>query len=101
MTCGNWRWNSGLTLTVMSLFIGEAGSLFPRKSFAPWCAVLSGGCFMALKPSQNVLVALCLTASAGLFFFGTGLTPIWVLLWLAPIPVLWLAPRLPAGQAFL
>ena len=56
---------------------------------------------MALKPSLNVLVALCLTASAALFFFGTGLTPVWMLLWLAPIPVLWLAPRIPAGQAFL
>ena len=50
---------------------------------------------MALKPSVNVLVALCLTASAALFFFGTGLTPVWMLLWLAPIPVLWLAPRIP------
>ena len=55
---------------------------------------------MALKPSVNVLVALCLTASAALFFFGTGLTPVWMLLWLAPIPVLWLAPRISAGQAF-
>jgi apolipoprotein N-acyltransferase len=56
---------------------------------------------MALKPSLNVLVALCLTASAALFFFGTGLTPVWMLLWFAPIPVLWLAPRIPAGQALL
>src|ERR1700760_4596617 len=56
---------------------------------------------MASKPSVNVLVALCLTASAALFYFGTGLTPVWFLLWLAPIPVLWLGPRLPAGQAFL
>ena len=56
---------------------------------------------MALKPSVNVLVALCLTASAALFFFGTGLTPVWMLLWLAPIPVFWLAPRILAGQAFL
>src|ERR1700752_1982695 len=56
---------------------------------------------MALKPSVNVLVALCLTASAGLFFFWSGLTPVWMLLWFAPIPVLWLAPRIPAGQAFL
>ena len=56
---------------------------------------------MALKPSLNALVALCLTVSAALFFFGTGLDPVWFLLWLAPIPVLWLAPRLSAGQAFL
>jgi apolipoprotein N-acyltransferase len=56
---------------------------------------------MALKPSSTALVTLCLTASAALFFLGTGLAPVWLLLWLAPIPVLWLAPRVSAGQAFL
>jgi apolipoprotein N-acyltransferase len=55
---------------------------------------------MVSKPSTNALVALCLAASAALFFFGTGLTPVWMLLWLAPIPVLWLSPRLSAGHAF-
>src|ERR1700722_5337315 len=55
---------------------------------------------MALKPSLNALVALCLAASAVLFFFGTGLTPVWMLLCLAPIPILWLSPRISAGQAF-
>ena len=54
---------------------------------------------MALKPSMTVLVGLCLTASAALFFFGTGLIPVWILLWLAPIPVLWLAPRVSYGRA--
>lgn len=56
---------------------------------------------MVLKPALNVLVALCLALSAALFFFGTGLAPVWSLLWLAPIPVLWLAPRVSTGQAFL
>jgi apolipoprotein N-acyltransferase len=55
---------------------------------------------MALKPSLNALVALCLTVSAALFFFGTGLAPAWILLWLAPIPVLWLASRVSAAQTF-
>jgi apolipoprotein N-acyltransferase len=55
---------------------------------------------MVLKPSMNALAALCLAASAALFFFGTGLTPVWMLLWLAPIPILWLSPRISAGQAF-
>jgi apolipoprotein N-acyltransferase len=55
---------------------------------------------MVSRPSTNALAALCLAASAALFFFGTGLTPVWMLLWLAPIPVLWLAPRLSAGHAF-
>src|ERR1700760_3591380 len=99
--CGNWRWSCGPIPMVMSRSTGVADSTCRKRNFAPWFAVLSGGCFMALKPSLNVLVAFCLTASAALFFFGTGLTPVWLLLWFAPIPVLWLAPRMPAGQAFL
>ena len=40
-------------------------------------------------------------ASAALFYFGTGLNPIWWMVWLAPVPVLTLAPRLGRGAAFL
>jgi apolipoprotein N-acyltransferase len=40
-------------------------------------------------------------ASAGLFYFGTGLHPKWSALWLAPVPVLAIAPRLRGGAAFL
>jgi apolipoprotein N-acyltransferase len=39
-------------------------------------------------------------APAVLFYFGTGLHPIWGFLWLAPIPVLAVAPRLHGGAAF-
>ncbi|HEU0207625.1 MAG TPA: nitrilase-related carbon-nitrogen hydrolase [Candidatus Udaeobacter sp.] len=39
--------------------------------------------------------------SAGLFYFGTGLHPIWWMLWLAPIPMLTIAARLRASAAFL
>ena len=39
-------------------------------------------------------------ASAGLFYFGTGLHPTWWPLWLAPVPVLAIAPRLRGGAAF-
>jgi apolipoprotein N-acyltransferase len=39
-------------------------------------------------------------ASSALFFFGTGLHPVWWLTWLAPLPVLLLAPRLGRLQAF-
>ena len=39
-------------------------------------------------------------ASAGLFYFGTGLHPIWWTLWLAPVPVLAIAPRLRLSGAF-
>ena len=40
-------------------------------------------------------------ASAGLFYSGTGLHPTWWPLWLAPVPVLAIAPRLRGGDAFL
>ena len=39
--------------------------------------------------------------SAALFFFGTGLHPIWWMVWLAPVPVLTVAPRLARWPAFL
>jgi apolipoprotein N-acyltransferase len=55
---------------------------------------------MDSKLNNPTAVALCLMLSATLFFFGTGLAPLWPFLWLAPIPVLWLAPRLPAATAF-
>src|ERR1700744_6320138 len=55
---------------------------------------------MVSKLNNNALVILCLTLSAALFFFGTGLFPAWQLTCLAAIPVLWLAPRLSAGMAF-
>jgi apolipoprotein N-acyltransferase len=43
-------------------------------------------------------VAVVLTAAA--FYVSFGLHPVWWLVWLAPLPVLWVAPRLRAGQAF-
>ena len=48
-----------------------------------------------------VLVIAAGFASAALLYLGTGLHPIWPLLWLAPVPVLALAPRLRASTAFL
>ncbi|MEU8638006.1 acyltransferase [Amycolatopsis sp. NPDC048633] len=38
-------------------------------------------------------------ASAALFFFGTGLDPVPELAWLAPLPILLLAPRVPGAAA--
>jgi apolipoprotein N-acyltransferase len=55
---------------------------------------------MGLRFNDSFLVVLCLTVSAALFYFGTGLTPAWLLIWLAPIPVLWLARRVSVGMAF-
>jgi apolipoprotein N-acyltransferase len=56
---------------------------------------------MDSKLSSSTTVTLCLACSAALFFFGTGLAPLWSLLWLAPIPALWLAARVSASSAFL
>jgi apolipoprotein N-acyltransferase len=39
--------------------------------------------------------------SAGLFYFGTGLHPVWWLVWLAPIAILTISPRVSGGTAFL
>ncbi|HWY25365.1 MAG TPA: hypothetical protein VNX47_10625, partial [Nevskia sp.] len=46
---------------------------------------------------MNKLIAplAALAASAAMFWFGTGLHPLWALAWLAPLPVLWAAARLP------
>lgn len=48
---------------------------------------------------RALLVPAALACSAVLFFFGTGLTPIPALTWLAPLPVLLLAPRVPGTVA--
>jgi|SRR5439155_7637020 len=48
-----------------------------------------------------LLVVVAGLSSAAFFYFGTGLHPIWWMLWLAPVPVLAVAPRFRAGAAFL
>jgi apolipoprotein N-acyltransferase len=40
------------------------------------------------------------TASALALYLGTGLHPVWWLAWLAPLPLLLVAPRLSRGSAF-
>ena len=40
-------------------------------------------------------------ASAAFSYLGTGLQPIWWMLWLAPVPVLAIAPRIRNSTAFL
>jgi apolipoprotein N-acyltransferase len=39
--------------------------------------------------------------SAACWWFGSGLHPLWWVTWLAPLPMLWLAPRVRAHQAVL
>jgi apolipoprotein N-acyltransferase len=52
--------------------------------------------------ARNLLLVLAAgLASAAFSYLGTGLHPIWWLLWLAPVPVLAIAPRLRGSAAFL
>ena len=52
----------------------------------------------SLRRALLILCAVALTAYA--YFLSTGLHRIWWLVWLAPLPVLLLAPKLRAWQAF-
>ncbi len=56
---------------------------------------------MGLKRNLYLSAFIALVLSSIGFYFGTGLHPLWWLTWLAPIPVLWMAPRLPGVWAFL
>jgi len=47
-----------------------------------------------------ILGAGALIASAALLFLGTGLRPMWWAMWLAPLPILLIAPRIRAWPAF-
>ena len=52
--------------------------------------------------ARNLLLVIAAgLASAAFAYLGTRLHPIWWLLWLAPVPVLAVAPRLPVGATFL
>jgi apolipoprotein N-acyltransferase len=53
-----------------------------------------------VKPSRRSVENLACLASGVLLFFGTGLHPHWLLTWLAPVPVLALALRVPVARAF-
>ncbi len=52
--------------------------------------------------SRNSFLAslLALFTSAAAFYFGTGTHPLWWLTWIAPIPVLLVAPRVSRRSAF-
>jgi apolipoprotein N-acyltransferase len=54
-----------------------------------------------MRSRKLFLIAVAGLVSAALAYLGTGLHPIWWALWLAPIPVLAISPRLRGGAAFL
>jgi apolipoprotein N-acyltransferase len=47
-----------------------------------------------------ILAVAAIAASGTMFFFGTGLHPLWWLMWLAPLPVLLVAPRVSGLAGF-
>src|SRR4029077_20933824 len=53
-----------------------------------------------MKSFKLLLVIVAGTTTAALLDFGTGLHPIWPLLWFAPVAVIAIAPQLRASQAF-
>ena len=56
---------------------------------------------LSLTGYNTLLVVVAGLASAAFLYFGTGLHPTWWLLWVAPVPVLAIAPRLRGSAAFL
>ena len=53
------------------------------------------------KFAALVEAVLACAATATLMYFGSGLDPVWPLVWLAPLPVLWFATRHGAWSAAL
>jgi apolipoprotein N-acyltransferase len=53
-----------------------------------------------MKFSRFALIIVAGTTTAALVYFGTGLHPIWPLLWFAPVPIIAIGPQLPASGAF-
>ncbi len=47
-----------------------------------------------------ILGVAVILLSAAAFFFGTGMRPLWWLMWLAPLPILLIAPRVSGLVAF-
>jgi hypothetical protein len=54
-----------------------------------------------MRVSRLVPIIAAGLGSAVFFYLGTGFHPTWWLLWLAPIPILAIAPRLRTSSAFL
>ena len=53
------------------------------------------------RASAPLLALLATLASAALAYFGTGLHPIWLMTWLAPVPLIAIAARLRPRTTFL
>jgi hypothetical protein len=74
-----------------------------RRSEGRRCVKPIGSCYMDLQANslRRAIVILCAIAlTAGAYFVSSGLRRLWWPVWLAPLPVLLLAPKLGAWQAF-
>jgi apolipoprotein N-acyltransferase len=54
-----------------------------------------------MRSRNLILITVAGVVSAAFAYLGTGLHPIWWALWLAPIPVLAIGPRLRWSAVFL
>src|ERR1700733_10389973 len=100
---GRSPWSSGLTLMATSRFGGEAAFTYRKRDFVSSFTVRFGGCCMDLQAQSllRAIVSLCaVLLTAGAYFVSSGLHRLWCPVWLAPLPILLLAPRLGAWQAF-
>jgi apolipoprotein N-acyltransferase len=53
-----------------------------------------------MKSFKLLLVIVAGTTTAALLYFGTGLHPIWPLLWFAFVSIIAIGPQLPASGVF-
>src|SRR5262245_50291819 len=100
--------------------MARAESVCPKRSFAPCVTASSEGCSMVSAVDQSLersakepiatsmagrsaapwpLLPLAIIASTILLWYGTGLTPISGLTWLAPLPLFAVATRVPGMAA--
>jgi apolipoprotein N-acyltransferase len=56
---------------------------------------------MAFELKQMKWAVVAVVLSGAMYFLGSGLHPHWYLTWLAPLPVLLVAPQLASWRAFL
>ena len=62
--------------------------------FRAFCRRSGGTCMASgVKLPAVVEATLACAATAATMYFGSGLNPVWPLLWVAPLPVLWFATR--------
>src|ERR1700722_18399422 len=100
---GRSPWSSGLTLTATSRFGGEAAFTCQKANSASSFTVHFGGCCMDLHANslrRAIVIACAVVLTAGSYFLSSGLQRLWWAVWLAPLPILLLASRLRASQAF-